>query len=104
MKASYCWLALAVAGGAIAADPPAAAPGVLLLDDFRLVEGQVERFGKLYRVTPAGGKAQLVNDYQVLYRAADRADVFKYVTDRANTDTAAGRAKLAGWFRKVGEP
>ena len=77
MKASYCWLALAVAaaaGVAPAADPPAAVPGVLLLDDFRIVEGQVERFGKLYRVT-AGGKAQLIPAIQVLRHAATRAEV-----------------------------
>jgi len=105
MKASYYWLAVAL-GVAVAAGPAAAAdpaPGVLLLDDFRIVEGTVEKFDKLYRVT-AGGKPQLVNEFQVLHRAATRAEVYKYMADRADLDSVAGRTALAAWYAKVGEP
>jgi hypothetical protein len=83
---------------------PAAEPGVLLLDDFRLVEGRIERFGGLYRVTAADGTTLLLNDFQVIYSAANRSEAYKFVTERFDPESAADRAKLAVWFLQVADP
>lgn len=103
MKASYYCLILMLAVGIStrAGDPPL--PAVVLLDDFRLLDGTVERFGGLVRISHAG-QTQVVRDVQILKAFPTRGDAIQYMTDQADRSKASGCATLANWLLQVGEP
>jgi hypothetical protein len=89
MKPSYFLLValpLAAAGWGAVAQPPkskpaAGKPMVLLLDDFQVVTGTVERVGDLYRLR----RGQDVTDYpakQVLFAGESREEVYRLMMAR----------------------
>jgi hypothetical protein len=97
MKPSYFLAAAAVAAiaGFACGQPPekpgAARPMVLLLDDFQIVEGEVERIGDAYRLR----RGKDVYDYpakQVLFAGESRAEVFQQMLARGVKPPAAPAA------------
>ncbi|MGL4421714.1 MAG: hypothetical protein ACRCZF_13690 [Gemmataceae bacterium] len=86
--------------------PPMVAPSpVLILDDFRLVEGKVELFGEFYRATEKpGAKPELIPVQQVLKVVADRTAALEFMLARRDPESIVARVELASWFSSVSEP
>ncbi|HET6576537.1 MAG TPA: hypothetical protein VFG68_23260 [Fimbriiglobus sp.] len=104
MKPSYFLVALLLAAagwGAVAQTPkskPAAGgkPMVLLLDDFRIVAGTVERVGDGYRLR----RGKDVTDYraeQVLFAGESREEVYKLMMARGLKPRAAADSNSAAF-------
>jgi hypothetical protein len=84
------------------AGPPAPAAGqVLVLDNERLLEGEVECEGDQYRVRRAGGELWLPAD-KVLKLCASRDEAFAFVSARANLRDPDERLRLARWCQLNG--
>jgi hypothetical protein len=80
-----------------AADPPAAETGrILLLENERTLEGEVERQGDQYRVRRQVGET-LVPIESVLCVCDDLETAYKFLRARANLRDADERLRLARW-------
>jgi hypothetical protein len=69
---------------------------VLLLQNERVFEGDIEKIGDLYRVKKAGGE-MVVPTSQVLRLCADWDDAVAFMRSRANVDDPDERLRLARW-------
>src|SRR5437764_1366783 len=101
MKPSYVLaLALLAAGSVVgqAPKPPAGEPLVLLLDDFKIVEGTVERVGSEY-VVRRGKEVRRFPDKQVLFAGESLTSVRQFLQARAANSPAA----TAAWQRQFNE-
>jgi hypothetical protein len=78
------------------------APKAVLLDDLTILEGTVENFDGVVRVTPAAGTAKILTLKQIAFVGASRDAVYEFVAGKVDTTTADGLRKLAGWCEKVG--
>lgn len=81
-----------------AAEPaPARSAGrVLVLDNERTLEGDIERHGEQYRVRRAIGETW-VPGAKVLRLCADREEAYQYLRSRANLADPDERCRLAQW-------
>jgi hypothetical protein len=92
-----CILAAALAGLALRAAGPAPAAGkVLLLDNDRVLEGDIERVGDQYRVRRPLGEAWVPAD-KALCLCATLADAYACLRRRANLNDPDERLRLARW-------
>jgi hypothetical protein len=95
-----CLLGLAalagLAGFSLRAAEPAATGTLLLLDNERTIEGDVERDGAYYRVRRASGETQ-VPAGKVLALCASREDGYRFLKARANLSDPDERLRLARW-------
>jgi hypothetical protein len=106
MKASLrfilCLWATWLAGVVCVAQPPDAGK-VLVLDNDRILEGDIERVGEQYRIRRAAGETLLpVNKARTLCRSMEEAYVF--LRDSANLEDPDERLRLAHWCRLHGLP
>src|SRR5947209_2403300 len=69
---------------------------VLLLQNERAFEGDVEKVGETYRVRKGGGEVA-VPAAQVLWLCADWDDALAYMRSRANLADPDERLRLAKW-------
>jgi hypothetical protein len=97
--------AAALAGpgaGLRAADPALPTKGkVLVLDNERTVEGDVERVGDQYRVRRAVGETLVPGDH-VLRLCDSLEDAFAFLRGRANLKDPDERLRLANWCHQHG--
>jgi hypothetical protein len=92
-----CILAAALAGLALRAAEPAPAAGkVLLLDNDRVLEGDIERVGDQYRVRRPLGEAWVPAN-KALCLCATLADAYACLRRRANLNDPDERLRLARW-------
>lgn len=102
MKTKYCLLlcALAVPAWAIlkASDPPPARTSgrVLILDNDRTLEGDIERRGEQYCVRRPIGETWVPAD-KVLCLCGDLEEAWKFLQTRANLRDPDERLRLARW-------
>ncbi len=97
-----CALASAAAfAAARAADGPPAAGKVLVLDNERTLEGDIERVGDQYRVRRPVGETWVPGS-KVLRLCASREDALGYLRSRANLDDPDERLRLAHWCQMNG--
>lgn len=107
MKTSFSVLACAfwlVCGTGLprAADPTAPAAGkVLVLDNERTMEGDVERVGAQYRVRRTVGETWVPGE-RVLRLCPDAPSAYNFLRERANLNDADERLRLAEWCRQHG--
>ncbi|HZT79698.1 MAG TPA: hypothetical protein VFA26_05740 [Gemmataceae bacterium] len=96
-----CALALAgPAGLMLRAAEPAAPPAkgrVLVLDNERTLEGDIERVGQQYRIRRATGGETWVPGEKALRLCASRADAYAFLRTRANLNDPDERVRLARW-------
>src|SRR5207248_2197200 len=76
------------------ADPPAA--GVLLLDNQRVLQGEVEKAGDQYRVRRDGGET-LVPAGRVLAALPDLDAAYRFLRDKTDARDVGARLRLARW-------
>jgi hypothetical protein len=95
MKPSY-WLPLAaVAAGPVLAQPPAGGtPQVLLLADYRIVEGTVERVGADYHIR-RGKDVETIPETQVIFAGESRDAVQRYLKTRTTAPPPGGADSAA---------
>lgn len=100
-----CAAALVSGAGLLwAVDPAAPATGtVLLLDNDRTLEGDIERVGDQYRVRRGSGETWVSGD-RVRSLCADASAAYSYLRGQANLDDADERLRLARWCREHGLP
>src|SRR6516162_8316444 len=80
-----------------AQEKPAAEKGkVAVLDNDRILEGDIERVGDQYRVRRSGGETWLPVA-KVLRVCANLEDAFAYLQGQANLDDPAERVRLTRW-------
>jgi hypothetical protein len=96
----------AAAGGPLRSQdaPPPAAPSsgkVLLLENERALEGDVERVGDQYRVRRSIGETW-VPGANVLHLCASYEEGYAFLRGRANLNDADERLRLAQWCRQYG--
>ena len=83
--------------GMLAAQPPGAERGrVLLLDNERVLQGDVERQGDLYVIRGAVGELQ-VPASKGMAVCASLEDAYKFLSSRANLHDGGERLRLARW-------
>lgn len=83
-----------------AADPPARK--AVLLDDGSLLEGTVESFDQVVRITPSTGKARIVLVKQVAFVGETGESVYEYVAGKVDAKSTDGARQLAAWCEKSG--
>jgi hypothetical protein len=107
MNAFYPALVLTLALGQ---SPSTDRPAVLVLDDFKLLEGQVVEIPdfhdatgetKLYRVTSAG-EVKTLPAKSVLFLGGTRQEAYRYVKGQWKPASVDGYIKLAEWCRDAG--
>jgi hypothetical protein len=97
-----CLLAAAAGPAALPAAEPAPAAGkVLLLDNERVLEGDIERADDQYRVRRASGET-LVPAGKALYLGATLDDAYAFLRRRANLNDPDERLRLARWCHLYG--
>jgi hypothetical protein len=101
MKIASLALVVAIVAFAAAEAPK---PRVVVLDDGTLLEGDVESFDKLVRVTPAKGSARIVTTGQVAFVGESKSAAYDYISGAIDGKTAIGARQLATWCEKVGLP
>ncbi len=69
---------------------------VLILQNERAFEGDIEKVGNVYRVRKSGGEI-VVAASQALHLCADWDDALKFMRSRANLDDPDERLRLAKW-------
>jgi hypothetical protein len=74
---------------------------VLVLDNERTLEGDVERVGDQYRVRRSVGETWLAAD-RALRLCADNLEALAFLRGRANLEDADERLRLAQWCRSRG--
>lgn len=97
MKSSYVLLLAALAAGFALGEPPAGQPLVLLLDDFKIVEGVVERTGAEY-VVRRGKDVRRIPAKQVLFAGESLPAVQQYLRTRATGTPARMNAEVVRHF------
>ncbi len=80
---------------------PARVGKVLLLENERTIEGEVERYPDFYRVRRSVGETQIPT-HQVLALCADYKEAFEFLKRRTNLSDADERFKLAEWAQNRG--
>jgi hypothetical protein len=95
LAAAAGWVALG------AAEPAPAAGKVLLLDNERVLEGDIERVGDQYRVRRAAGET-LVPASKALCLGATLDDAYAFLRRRANLNDPDERLRLARWCHLYG--
>jgi hypothetical protein len=96
--------ALAGAGALLSRAEPAPPPAkgkVLVLDNERTLEGDIERVGDQYRVRRSVGETWLAAD-RALRLCASNEEALAFLRTRANLDDADERLRLAQWCRERG--
>jgi hypothetical protein len=107
MKTVFLSLACAAAlaglgaGAARADDPPPTRGKVLLLDNERVLEGDIERVGDRYRVQRQTGETW-VEAEKALRLCRNLEDAYAYLQSRANLHDPDERLRLANWCRRNG--
>jgi hypothetical protein len=109
MKTIFCsliaasTLACAASARAQTTDAPAQPESgkVLLLDNERIVEGDIERDGNRYHVRRELGESWIPAD-KAIRLCASREDAFKFLRDRTNLRDLDERLKLARWCQLHG--
>jgi hypothetical protein len=97
-----CLLAAAAGRAAPAAAEPGPAAGkVLLLDNERVLEGDIERVGDQYRVRRAAGETLVPAD-KALCLGATLDDAYAFLRRRANLNDPDERLRLARWCHLYG--
>jgi hypothetical protein len=93
-----CVLSLSPFAATLSAqEKPAAEKGkVAVLDNDRILEGDIERVGDQYRVRRSGGETWLPVA-KVLRVCANLEEAFAYLQGQANLDDPAERVRLARW-------
>jgi hypothetical protein len=76
---------------------------VLILDNERTIEGDVERFGDRYRVCCGGGTSWVPAE-RVLRVCANKEEAFAFLRRRANLNDPDERLRLARWCHLGGLP
>jgi len=95
-----CAAVLAVpARGLSQADPPTLAVKghVLLLQNERIFEGDIEKVGDHYSISRPGGGQTFLPCAKALRLCASREDAYQYLRTQANLDDADERLRLARW-------
>jgi hypothetical protein len=83
-----------------AAGPDEPAKGkVLILDNERTLEGDIERVGTQYRVRRSVGETWITGD-RVLQLCPDLLSAYKFLRNRSNLNDADERLRLAEWCRQ----
>jgi hypothetical protein len=98
------WFATLTAGARAAQAAPPAEPTtgkVLILDNERTVEGDVERVGTQYRVRRALGEVWFPGE-RVLRLCPNAVAAYEYLQRRANLNDGDERLRLAEWCRDHG--
>ena len=75
---------------------------VVILDDGSLVEGAVESFDGVVRISPAVGSAKIVPARQIAFVGETRAAAYDFAAAKVDATTADGARQLAEWCDKVG--
>jgi hypothetical protein len=89
-------------GAAAAASPGALVHGkVLVLDNERTLEGDIERVGTQYRVRRLAGETWVPLE-RVLCLCANLEDAYRYLRAQANLRDPDERLRLASWCRQHG--
>ena len=97
-----CLLAAATGPAALSAAESAPAVGkVLLLDNERVLEGDIERVGDQYRVRRAAGETWVPAD-KALTLCATLEDAYAFLRRRANLHDPDERLRLARWCHLYG--
>ncbi len=94
--------ALALFATAAHSQAPTPAKRVVILDDGSLVEGTVESFDGVIRITPALGSAKIVPARQIAFAGETRAAAYDFAAAKVDATTADGARQLAEWCDKVG--
>jgi hypothetical protein len=85
-----------------AAPPEEPATGkILVLDNEKTLEGDIEHVGSQYRVRQGSGAVWVASD-RVLKLCPDAKAAYLYLRSRANLNDADERLRLAGWCRQHG--
>jgi hypothetical protein len=94
-----CAAVLTVAswGTVLAQDNAPATGRALVLDNERVLEGQVSRQGDLFRLHREDGSELTLPATKVLAVCADLADAYRFVASRTNLRDADERLRLARW-------
>jgi hypothetical protein len=95
--AAPVWLALRAAD----TQPPRSAGRVLVLDNERTLEGDIERQGDQYRIRRAVGETWVPGS-KVLRLCATREEAYAYLRSRANLGDPDERLRLAQWCQVNG--
>jgi hypothetical protein len=104
IRLALCALALTVPGGISLADPPGASPRtghVLLLDNDRILEGDIERVGDQYCIRRSIGETWMAAD-KVQCLCGSLVDAYQFLRSRANLDDADEHLRLARWCQLRG--
>jgi hypothetical protein len=94
-----CVLAVAPAWTSICVAEPSLPPTtghILILENERTLEGDIERVGDQYRIKRTLGETWVPAD-KVLWLSADLPEAFAFLRRRANLDDADERLRLAKW-------
>lgn len=89
-------IVLALSPRAVTADEPPTTGRVLVLDNERTLEGEVERVGEQYRVRRSVGETWVPGE-RVLRLCQTREQAYEFLRSRANLVDADERLRLANW-------
>jgi hypothetical protein len=88
-------------GRAFAAEPPIAVGKVLVLDQDRILEGEIDRVGNRFRIRHTSGETWIpANDAIAL--VADRPAAYELLKKRTNVNDPDERYRLARWCLTYG--
>jgi hypothetical protein len=96
-----CVVALGAAGFSVQATEPPARGKVLVLDNERTVEGDVERVGDVYHVRRTLGETVIPGE-RVLRLCASLEEALTFLRSRANLKDPDEHLRLAGWCHQHG--
>lgn len=98
---THLLIAVVVTAGLAGAEPDQPAGRVLVLDNERTLDGEIDKQGNQYRVKRAAGETLVPAD-KVLRVCADHEEAYRYLRGRANLDDADERLRLATWCQQNG--
>lgn len=75
---------------------------VALLNDGSLLEGTIEVFEQVVRITPAVGTARILPLQQIAFVGDSRESAYDFVAAKVDPATIDGAQQLAAWCEKVG--
>ncbi len=101
MNALLMLTILIPAQGAVQVAQPIRSGKVLLLENERTIEGEVDKFADFYRVRRSVGETQ-IPIHQVLALCADQKEAFEFLSRRTNLQDPDERFKLAQWAQVRG--